>query len=251
MVGAEPASGGEIPGGGEARERVGELFAIERLDQKAVHAGLETGVPIFHQRVGGERKDRRAAAGLSGFAGADLLGGFDAVELRHLDVHQNQIIGRAGGFGREPGFQRLFAIGADDGMMSQPGQQRTHQERVDFIVLGHQDGKTSRGGYFSVFFNTQTLKVEGLAVDWGCRSVNSGKPTYSILTHKGIGSIPSSGRLSLSVTLPYTKIATSKALENARVTVVGTFEWGAKSRPSARSGKERSSSSPHTAPPAR
>jgi len=92
------------------------------------------------------------------------------------------------------------------------------------------DGKTSAGGYFSFFFNTLTLKVEGLAVDWGCRSVDNGKPAYSILTHKGIGSIPSTGRISLSVTLPYTKLGGGgKALGTARVTVTGTFRWGAKS----------------------
>src|SRR5690242_6739085 len=92
------------------------------------------------------------------------------------------------------------------------------------------DGKTSRGCYFSFFFNTQTLKVEGLAVDWGCRSVDNGKPTFSILTHKGIGSMPATGRVSLTVSLPYTKLGgEGKALGNARVTVTGAFRWGSKS----------------------
>ncbi len=70
---------------------------------------------------------------------ADALGGVDAVELRHLDVHQHQIVGRAGGFRRQPGFQRLFAVGGDDGVMAEPAEQRAHQQRVDLVVLGDQD----------------------------------------------------------------------------------------------------------------
>src|SRR5258707_14136772 len=82
-------SGGEMPRGSQCGKRVSQLFTIERLDQKAVHSGLETGVAIFHQRVRRERENWRRAAGLAGLAGADTLGGFDAVELRHLDIHQN------------------------------------------------------------------------------------------------------------------------------------------------------------------
>ena len=73
--GVRAASGGEMPRGGEARQRVGKLFAIERFDQKAVHSGLKTGVTILHQRVRGQRQDWRVAAGLTGLVGADLLGG--------------------------------------------------------------------------------------------------------------------------------------------------------------------------------
>jgi len=38
-AGMRAASGGEMPRGGEARQRVGKLFAIQRLDQKTVHSG--------------------------------------------------------------------------------------------------------------------------------------------------------------------------------------------------------------------
>src|ERR1019366_4520050 len=138
-VASRAGSGGQMPRGGQASERIGELFAIERLDQKAVHSSLEAGVAILHQRIRGEREDRRLAARLAGLAGADALGCFDAVELRHLDVHQHQIIGSARGLGRQPRFQRLLAVGGDDGMMSQSGQKRTHQERVDLVVFRHQN----------------------------------------------------------------------------------------------------------------
>src|SRR2546425_5918916 len=107
----------EMPRGGQPGERVGELFAIERLDQEAVHSSFKTGIAILHQRVRCQREDRRLAARLAGLKATDPPGGFDAVELRHLDVHQNEIVGSAGGFGCEPRFQRCFAIGGDDGMM--------------------------------------------------------------------------------------------------------------------------------------
>ena len=128
-----------MPRGSQAGEGVGKLFAVERLDQKPVHAGLEAGIAILHQRVRGQCEDRRPAFRLAGFAATNALGGLDAVELRHLDIHQNQIVRRAGGSRRQPGFQRLFAIGGDDGMVAEPGQKRTHQERVDLIVLRYQD----------------------------------------------------------------------------------------------------------------
>src|ERR1700724_3016969 len=45
------ASGCEMRRSGKAGKRIGELVAIERLDQEAVHSRLETGVAIFHQRI--------------------------------------------------------------------------------------------------------------------------------------------------------------------------------------------------------
>ena len=115
--------GGEMPCAGNAGQRLGELLAVERLDQKSVHAGFEAGIAVFHQRVGGERQDQRAPAGLAGFARANALGGLDAVELGHLDVHQHEIVGRAGTFRGKPGFQCRFTIGRDDGVMAEAGQQ--------------------------------------------------------------------------------------------------------------------------------
>jgi hypothetical protein len=89
------------------------------------------------------------------------------------------------------------------------------------------DGTTSKGGDFAVFFDTDTFKVEGVDVDWGCTTVNRGKPAYTILTHKGIGRISSTGKLSLSsVALSYAKLHATKAVGTAKVTVNGTFQWG-------------------------
>ena len=96
------------------------------------------------------------------------------------------------------------------------------------------DGKTSKGGDMALFFNTRTLLVEGLAVQWGCKSVAAGKPSYDILTHKGIGKIPANHHLSLSVLLPYTEIGRSKALGKAKVTVSAALAWGPESTTSIR-----------------
>src|SRR6058998_1788687 len=106
-------SGRQMPRGGQTGERVGELFAIERLDQKAVHSSFKTGITILHQRVRRQRQDWRLTARLAGLKATDTLGCFDAVELRHLDVHENEIVGSAGGFGCQPRFQGLFAVGDD------------------------------------------------------------------------------------------------------------------------------------------
>src|SRR4030081_741702 len=51
-------SRGKMPPGGETRQRIGQLFAVERLYQKAVHAGLKAGVAVLQQRVRRQREDR-------------------------------------------------------------------------------------------------------------------------------------------------------------------------------------------------
>jgi len=69
-----------MPRGGQACKCVGEFFTIERLDQKAVHAGFKARVAILDQRVRSEGEDRRLAARLSRLKATDTLGGFDAVK---------------------------------------------------------------------------------------------------------------------------------------------------------------------------
>ena len=71
--------------------------------------------------------------------GADAAGGFQAVHARHLHVHQHQIVRRAGGARGGPGFDRRFAVAGDGRAMAEPRQQRARKQRVDLVVLGHQD----------------------------------------------------------------------------------------------------------------
>ncbi len=83
-------------------ERVGQLVPIERLYEKTIHARIEAGITIVNQPVGRQRKDRGAAEALAGFLFTNSLCGLDAVKLRHLDVHQDEIVGRTRGFGGDP-----------------------------------------------------------------------------------------------------------------------------------------------------
>ena len=74
-----------------------------------------------------------------GFGGADAAGGFQPVHARHLHVHQHQIVRLAGRARRRPGFDRRFAVVGDGRAMAEPGEQRAREQRVDLVVLGHQD----------------------------------------------------------------------------------------------------------------
>src|SRR5471030_2989955 len=81
-------SSGDVPGRHQSRERIGQLLAIERLDQETIHSRLEAGVAILDQCVCGQSKNRRAPDPLPRLARTNPLGGFDAIEFRHLNVHQ-------------------------------------------------------------------------------------------------------------------------------------------------------------------
>jgi hypothetical protein len=89
-------------------------------------------------------------------------------------------------------------------------------------------GQTAKGGDVGLFFDTDTLALEGLVLDWGCASKDKGKPVYETLTHAGIGHIPASRHLTLSVRLPFTKIGTARVLGKATVTVDAKLDWGPK-----------------------
>ena len=67
-----------------------ELFGVDRLGDVIVHAGAQAGLAILVEGIGGHREDWRA--GVAGQA-ADQAGGGEAVEHRHLHVHQDQVVG--------------------------------------------------------------------------------------------------------------------------------------------------------------
>jgi hypothetical protein len=60
---------------------------VERLDDVVVGAGAQALDPLLHVRLGGEHDDRDATSS----AGADLLRGGIPVQLRHRDVHEDEI----------------------------------------------------------------------------------------------------------------------------------------------------------------
>ncbi len=132
------------------RNRFAQTFGIERLDQEAVHAGGERGVAIFRVGIGGERQNARGLGAAFGFGGADAARGFKPVHHRHLHVHQQQIVRRARGARGRPGFNRRSAVARDGRAMAELGQQRAHQQRIDLVVLRHQDREAlgRRGALF-------------------------------------------------------------------------------------------------------
>src|SRR5258705_34034 len=56
-------------------EHFAQPFAVQRLDQKAIHAGGETGLAVLGLRIGGERDDAGGLALGFGFGGANTAGG--------------------------------------------------------------------------------------------------------------------------------------------------------------------------------
>ena len=87
--------------GGDSEQAGG----VDRLGDEIVHAGLAGADALLLAGVGGQRHDRRARG--RPLPGADALGGLEAVEPRHADVEQDEIVGRGGGGG-----DRLLAVPA-------------------------------------------------------------------------------------------------------------------------------------------
>ena len=77
-------------GGQDPLQHIEQFPAANRLADKIVHARLEAAFAISFHRPGGQRDDGQAPAGRSVRAGAgpDYL---KAVQLRHVDVEQQQI----------------------------------------------------------------------------------------------------------------------------------------------------------------
>ena len=70
-----------------AADRVGDFVHLHRLRDVVVHAGGDAEFAVALHRVGGERDDFGLTFGRE--ARADLPARFEAVHLRHLEIHQN------------------------------------------------------------------------------------------------------------------------------------------------------------------
>ena len=71
---------------------------------------------------------------LSGPSGADTAGRLEAVELGHLDVHQDDVV-----VGRSEGVDSLQAVARDLGRVAHVSQQPQCELLVDRVVLGEKD----------------------------------------------------------------------------------------------------------------
>ena len=108
-----------------------EGFGLDRLGDEVVHSGLFASQPVFVEGVGGHRQNRRLAATRQGANGA---GGFEAVHVRHLHVHQNQRVSR-----RARLIQRLPAVGRHIDRQTGTVQQFQRDFTVDRLVFGKQN----------------------------------------------------------------------------------------------------------------
>ena len=123
--------------GGSARtpvwlQRAQKHLQVERLGDVALHAGLPAATLFLFQRVGGEGKDGQA---VETRLGADSTRRLQAIEDRHLQVHQHHVVGRGPPLGQ-----------ALDGLQTvvdhiHPGPALRQQLDQQFLVQGVVFGK--------------------------------------------------------------------------------------------------------------
>ena len=108
-----------------------EFLWFDRLGDVAVHARRQAALAILGEGVGGHRQDGRSGA--SGQC-ADQSRGLQAVHHRHLNVHQDEVVGRRAGLGNG----RLTVVGKLD-LQADAGQQLHRDLLIDRVVLRQQD----------------------------------------------------------------------------------------------------------------
>src|SRR5207249_6678382 len=110
---------------------------LDRLRDVVVHAGREAALAIARQGGGGRGDDRRVPR--RALARADGGGGLQAVELRHLDVHQDEVVGRGGERG-----ERLATVRRHVGREARRLEQMERGQPVVGVVLDEQDAPPAR-----------------------------------------------------------------------------------------------------------
>ena len=73
-------------------ENFAQPFTIERLEQQPVEASIEKGLAIFRLGVGSQRNHAGGEFARLSLSCTDAAGGFQAVDPRHLQVHQHKIV---------------------------------------------------------------------------------------------------------------------------------------------------------------
>src|SRR5574343_882044 len=118
--------------GGQPLEQGGvEQFGVDRLGDVVVHTGFQAGLAVFVEGIGSHGQDRCCqAVGQS----ADQAGGSQAIEYRHLHVHQDGVV--------VVGANQLgggTAVVGDIDDQADVVEQFDGNLLVDRIVLGDQD----------------------------------------------------------------------------------------------------------------
>ena len=118
-------------------QSLGQLVEGHRLDEVIVHARRQALLAVALHGLRRHRDDARAL--VSGPPGADGAAGLEAVELRHLDVHENDVVG--GLF--EPR-EHLASVPSDVRGVAEPREETDGDLLIDRIVLGEQDAERRR-----------------------------------------------------------------------------------------------------------
>ena len=112
----------------------------DRLGQEVVHAGHQAALAGLRKGVGGQGDDRHGGGHAVGQR-ADRQRGADAVEQRHVQVHQHDVEALLA-----DGLHRLQAVAGEEGPVAHAFQQRSHVLAVDRVVLGHQHAQRAHAG---------------------------------------------------------------------------------------------------------
>jgi len=110
---------------------------VERFGEVVIHAGGEAAFAIAEEGVGGEGDDGRA-----GRAGADGGRRGEAVHLRHLAVHEDEVVGVVGGEG--DGFE---TVRGEVDLAAQFLEEQEGERLVDGIVFGDQNAMAVERGW--------------------------------------------------------------------------------------------------------
>ena len=125
-----------------ARQHAHQFALFDRLGKIIVHADVEEALAVADHRMRGQRDHRHVAQGRVALEPAR---GLDAVQPRHLDIHQH----RAETTLAENAQGIETALGADH-VHAHAGQQFLRDHAVDLVVLHQQ--------HFAAGFETQALR---------------------------------------------------------------------------------------------
>ena len=115
-----------------ALERGDQLLHPDRLRHVVVHPRRRAQLAVALHRVRGHGDEPRPTSARP--APGDLAGGLEAVEFRHLQVHQDHVV-------RLPldGVNRLQAVGGHVGPVAHLAEEPERHLLVDRVILGQED----------------------------------------------------------------------------------------------------------------